>query len=332
MLKNAKNYDDLFELLTQKRSERSQRITSAEEQVKRARDIYEKRPYMAISYLGRAIGDLFFEETKDELIRAFMLMAECFQLVGCYYASRNYMLHAFLLCLQEYERTGYVYGEMVVASYSLKFYESRLGNVMRATGYYELELMSRSLYEIEHPTVEYPIDRADEEFDPLLSVLVTTTPYNILPGLTRLPSVFAEYGLHFSELVAKYMLGHYDEDYLAYHNNDIGEYDLFIEMIHNQPARLETSLPARYGLEKKIDISSKILGCWIHLSIDNNFVCYELGCSLLSILESFFATALKKSIIVVMANMHIEIEYRVDGKFSLEFFDTIKGFFKSDYL
>jgi hypothetical protein len=51
MLKNTKNYDELFELLTQKRSERSQRITSAEEQVKRARDIYEKRPYMAISYL-----------------------------------------------------------------------------------------------------------------------------------------------------------------------------------------------------------------------------------------------------------------------------------------
>ena len=334
MLKNAKKYDDLFELLTQKRSDRSRRITSAKEQVKRARDIYKERPYMAISYLGRAIADLFFEESKDELIRAFMLMAECFQLVGCYYASRNYMLHTLLLCLQEYERTGYVYGEMMIASYSLKFYESRLGNVMKAIGYYELELTSRALFEIEHPMSEHPIDRADEEFDPLISVLVTTTPFNMLPCLTRLPSIFAGYGLLFSELVAKYMLGYYDEDYLVHHNNDLGEYDLSIEMIHNQPARLETSHPARYGLEKRIDISSKIMGCLLHLSIDNNFICYELGCSLLSILEGFFATALKKSILVVMGNMYIEIEHRVNGRFSLELIETGADSYKilcSDY-
>lgn len=319
-LEDAANYDELFELLTTKLAERKQESTRANLLVKRAMKIADENPGAAISYIGRALMDLYTEQSKFKLIVALSLLAYCLESVGCLWAARNYNLYAFALCFTQYTKYGEIHPALVSSSDSLKMIELQLGRISYAVASHKWSVISENLFQMGAPENKFdkkPVDL----FEPILAIAIMRTPHEELNKINALIGPLKKYDLYIAEVAAKYMLGYFDEDWLKYYENDTSKFDESMNQLYVQPANQQILSSPWYGTEENALLQTKILGCNISIETTNQSVCLELGSSILAMLESFFATGIPKRILLQRANIIINLVYSNSDSFSIEISD-----------
>jgi len=307
-LEDCEGYEELFELLSTKLAERKQEIAKADLFIDRAIKIVDKKPISSISYLGRALIDIYKEESKGRLIVTLFLLAYCFGKIGCYWAARNYYLHVFTLCLTQYTKYGEIHPAIVLSSTKLKMIEVQLGRIGYALSIHEWATIAENLLCIEGRE-DHKEKKPEDIFDLVMAIAIMKTPFD---ELKRIPSVvkpFLYHDLPLSAIAAKYMLGYYDEEWLNQCDNDPAIFDQYMNRLYSQLVNQQILYQPWYGTEDKVIMQTKVLGCTICINASNKFVCLELGATILAVIESFFSTGTVRQILIQSPSISIKLNY-----------------------
>lgn len=329
----ADNYDTLFELLVTISVERKSEIEAARLLVIRSEQLMNEKPYTAIRYLGRAIVKIIKDESKDELIRALILMGQLFERVDLNWAARGYYLNAFHLSINKYFTYGEVSPALIGSLNSVKFIELKLGRLIHSIEFYKLEQIAINLYlSINHESELKSIVEQEYNYDFILGIQIFKTEFEDLNHLLYFPTYLLESGLEFSSIAMKYCLGYIDEEFEKSLDGNSEAIEDFITKWYNQPARLQLIGSPWYGIQKRYTFSSKVIGCRINISSDIKFPCIEIGESILGSIEGFLSTGTVDKIHSYIPIINIQINYieQVD-EFSLKI-EKKKDSIKPNYI
>lgn len=172
-------------------------------------------------------------------------MAEIFENIGLYWASRNFYYFDFCLCLNQYMKFGYVSSALFLSAYALKYMELRLGHVLYAVEFDFLEKIAQACYPEEIGETE----KQESHFDSILAIQLLRTEFCEMDNLEQLPAYLRQRNLFLSEIAVKYMLGYYDEELLESSNGNRNALDDLMGQLREQPALEEMKELPWYGYE-----------------------------------------------------------------------------------
>lgn len=308
LIETAEKYGELFEKMISVMSKKNQRTDMAVILAKKAHSIKKDKPYEALGFFSRTLMAFYNESDKNHLIAAVMEMAELFDTIGLFWASRNFYYYVFSLCLNQYMKFGNVNPALFLSANILKYLEVKLGHVLYAVEFDALEKMARTIYPGEINSGE------DEEnnFDAVLAIQILRTPIENYNVTEKLPAYLEAHGLVFSMAAAKYILGYYDENFLEAFDGDKEKYDAIMHQLLEQPASKQFKAGPWYGKEQFCVMSSHILGCNLEIYVENTYEHgeIEIATTILASIESFLGTGVKNNLISVCGNITIEVKYK----------------------
>ena len=202
-LEKADRYDELFEKMILVMGKQEQKTEVAIMLAKKGHSIKDKKPYEALAYFSRTLLSFYNEGNKQHLISVLFEMAEIFEDIGLYWASRNFYYFVFCLCLNQYMKFGTVSSKLFLSAYMLKYVELRLGHILYAIGFNALEKIALACY----PKEVNESEKQEDIFDYLLALQILKTKYSEINNIEQLPAYLNKERLYFSEVFAKYMLG-----------------------------------------------------------------------------------------------------------------------------
>lgn len=302
LLKEAKQYNQLFEILLDTMGKRSTDIKKAKMLMNRANEIMEK-PYDALILNSRALTLLLKEETKSELLQSLISIGINMGQVGCIWASRNFLLYAFCLGINQYLKFGDVHPALIYSASCLKKIELDIGRVLYASEFHQLHMMICSIYD------QWPDKKDSESFDYFMGNRILQTKHEKLSEINGLQSYFDDLGLDLAQTAYDYFFGKYDEKILDGFENDKYRYENFMLKWHDQKELSVDSEMIFWGIEEKCLMRSKICGCEVVVSADRNFVALELGATILASIESFFVTGLRNGVMAITPKVLIEVVF-----------------------
>lgn len=311
LLKEAKNYDQLFEILLDIMGKRSTDIKKAKMLMTRAQDIMDK-PYDALVLNSRALTLLLKEETKSELLHGLINMAMNMGQVGCVWAARNFLLYAFCLGTDQYLKFGNVHPALRFSASFLKKIELEIGRILYASEFHQLDMIICSICD------QWPDEKDSEAFDYFMGNRILQTRHEKLSEINGLQSYFNELGLDFAQAAYDYLFGKYDTEILDSFENDISRYDDFVQKWFDQKELAVDSEMIFWGIEEKCLIRSKICGCEVEVRADRSFVAIELGTTILASIENFFVTGLRNRVMAITPKVSIEVVFTDEIPFTVD--------------
>lgn len=307
-IERADCYNELFEKMISVMSKQEQTTERSVMLAERGHSLKKEKPYEALAYFSRTLIDFYNEKNKEHLISVVYEMAEIFESTGLYWASRNFYYYVFCLCLNQYMKFGYVSPALFLSAHALKYMELRLGHVLYAVEFDLLEKIAQTCYPEEISETE----SQESHFDGVLAIQFLRTEFCEMNNLEQLPAYLKQRNLFFSEIVVKYMLGYYDEDFLESSNGNRNALDDLMSKLREQPALEELKEQPWYGYENICTMRSKVLGCVIETKTYNGFEHgeIEIAATILATIESFLGTGIKNSLISMCGKINIDILYK----------------------
>ena len=287
-------YEELFETIVEVASSRKEEVSAARMLLKRGEQQLEAdRPYDAIRLLGRALRALYKHESRHDATRALYLCACAYERVGLLWAARGTLLAAASLATGEL----WTYGEFTplqAACYSrLKWVELQLGRLPQILAWHEADSGVRGIL-VDQGYDESRLFEWDMEFDLILGILLLKTDVWELKRLSTLPDVLERLGLPSASIALIYALGQEeqlgDEGYREAWGDE-EPHTVFLKWRDQPAARDLPEKPSLY-VERKVTLTSPLLGCQIAVESENVSSCVELAESVLAALESLLSTGL----------------------------------------
>jgi hypothetical protein len=284
---NLASYNELFEFTVSAMAERSGEIAGATMLLDRGAGLLRaEEPLNAIRYLGRGLGRLYKEESRDELFRALYLLGAAYAQIDLLWASRGSMLHAAALATSTFRAEGTLTEEQVAAYERLQWLELQLGRVPQLLEWGELHRMAKHALE----------DRAIEEgefrqFDAALGVLFLRTDFSRLPAFAALPSVLERLGLYVAKSALLHALGHQHEIPEEVVPSDGNSQDEFFSDWRDQPVAVELR-PADAGDGATTVLTSNVLGCRVSVTHEMREPAISMAESILAAFEALASTFL----------------------------------------
>ncbi len=308
LIEKAEKYSELFEKMISVMSKKNQRTDMALMLAKKAHSIKEDKPYEALSFFSRTLMAFYNESDKNHLIAVVMEMAELFDTIGLFWASRNFYYYVFSLCLNQYMKFGDVNPALFLSANLLKYLEAKLGHVLYAVEFDVLEKLARTIYPSELNIGE----DEDNNFDAVLAIQILRTPIENYNITEKLPIYLEKRGLVFSMLAAKYILGYYDQKFLESLESDKEKYDDVIHQLLEQPVNKQFKAGPWYGKEQCCVMSSHVLGCNLDVYVENSYEHgeIEIATTILASIESFLGTGIRNNLISACGNILIEVKYK----------------------
>lgn len=315
-IEKADCYNELFEKMISVMSKQEQKTELSLMLAKKGHSLKEEKPYEALAYFSRTLIYFYNEKDKEHLISVVFEMAEIFENIGLYWASRNFYYFDFCLCLNQYMKFGYVSPALFLSAYALKYMELRLGHVLYAVEFDFLEKIAQACYPEEIGETE----KQESHFDSILAIQLLRTEFCEMDNLEQLPEYLRLRNLFLSEIAVKYMLGYYDEEFLESSNGNRNALDDLMGQLREQPAFEEMKEQPWYGYEDTCKMHSKILGCVIETRTYNGFEHgeIEIAATVLATIESFLGTGIKNSLISMCGKINIDILYKKDSEHFIE--------------
>lgn len=253
--------------------------------------------------MTRALTCLRGAQDRLDFIAACLELAqECYN-VEFIWASRCLCRMALSLSFDAYYGDGVLTPAMLVSCHMLKNFELRSGNLQGAVRLLILERFVREFFP------EAPSDSdGDLNFDQMVGVGIVGLSEEELRAAIGLPEFLEDVGLSNASLMAMLAFGHYDEKAAEEFENP-EEIDRFC--LENYERLAESSgFPKVFslGLVDELVLSTRIVGCLIEVETPASWQCYEAGCTILSCLEGFLATALKRKLLSFRERLSIRIE------------------------
>lgn len=303
-------FDKVAELLYRRTKEEEGARALAPSLLKRGRKLSESgRHYDAITQMTRALTCLRGAQDRLDFIAACLELAqECYD-VEFIWASRCLCRMALSLSFDAYYGDGVLTPAMLASCHMLKNFELMSGNLQGAVRLLVLERFVRKFF----PEAPSNSDE-DLNFDQMVGVGIVGLSEEELRAAIGLPEFLEDVGLSNASLMAMLAFGHYDEK-SAEEFESPEEVDRFC--LENYERLAESSgFPKVFslGLVDELVLSTRIVGCLIEVETPASWQCYEAGCTLLSCLEGFLATALKHELLSFREKLSVRIEKATEGQ------------------
>jgi hypothetical protein len=285
-------YDKLHEKIVGTVSKRNGEVAAARLLLQRgARLLDSGQPYQAIQSLGKALRRLYKHESRNDLVKALYLCGNAYEQVGLKWAAHGTVLTAASIAVNDFWKYEEITPAQAACFKRLKWFELRLGRLPHSIVWHE----NATLAQIALHDQGYDLKSFLEDevlFDTCLAILLLKSDLWQLKQMVKLPQALEQIGLPISAATLKFALGHDSElpNGLGVH---VSERLDFFRKLRNQPAALEMpELPLLYN-ERKITLTSQVLGCNIFIEADNLSPCIELAESTLAAIEALLSTGME---------------------------------------
>lgn len=308
-LDESPEYDGLFQAILKVTEERDGETAAAKLTLNRAEKLIKlDRPYEAIRDLGTSLRKLHKHESRDDAVRALVLIAIAYEDVGLFWAARGALLSAASLATSDLWNYGEVNTMQAFCYKRLKWLELRLGRIPQALDWNNVDLAIRNALVNKGYRIEGLVEQVNR-FDMALGILFLRSDLTILKTLESLPDSLFEMGLDFSPVALIYALGWKDKiptDFTsAIPAEEIDEF--FVKWVEQYspeylpPSITPTELPT-------IKLTSNVLGCKMIANIENLSPCIEAAESIFAAIESFLSTLAPKHAVSKEALVEINID------------------------
>ena len=292
-------YNRLHESIIRTVAERQGELSAARMLLQRgAQQLDNDKPYDAIRSLGRALGPLYKQESRKEMIRALYLCGSAYDRIGLIWAARGVVLIAASLASQGIRSPSDVSPTHVACFDKLKWLELRLGRFPHILAWHEIDIAAKGvLSERGYDLKRY--DEYEKDFDLILGILLLKATLWDLKWLSSFPKILESLNLLASAESLRFALGHTDEipdKAFSKENRESEIYKIF-KALRNQPASRDLPAGPLLYEEQKVVLHSSVLGCQITAESQNSSPCIELTESILAALESLLATGIQDHLI-----------------------------------
>lgn len=266
--------------------------------------------YEAISLLGRALERLIKYEYREDLIFCLLGLASAYGDAGLLWAARNCALAATERCLAYFYENGKIIPLSLPCIQELTKIELLLGRIPHI-------LMCIELLNTIIPHLllkDQKLKKFKEDYhitEIIFGIMMLTASLDQLKIMGELPEVLENMNLFIPKGFLLYALGYKDElrnegfPTDQWSDTDI---DDFIINAYEQPARLQ--LPSQPQIDNGTNVSyhTIILGCKIFVTAPASVHSIFVAETILSTIESFFATSLHEKIMPFRSSAKIIVE------------------------
>lgn len=320
-------YNQLYELVTDKLANRNGEIQRAEKYLKRSKMLSSNNKYYeSINILGKCLTLLYKEESDGKLVETYVNIGGNFEAIGLQYVAKNYYIAAITMFIDIYLK------DRILDSFSIKVInriidlEISNGNVEEAIEWISIKnILLNVLYECNEDI------NFDGENDYLLqrdalisSEILNTqiTDFNILP---KIIGMCHKYGLVTSEVMAKYVIGEYDNQLLDECEKDKEKVDNLVEEFYKDSLKQKPPKPI-YNNNIERTIYSSLCGNKIKIIFVSSKLIHRFAEFLISLLENTFAT-IHTHHTYMRGDIIIQLQEENSGKFNLNYsFDGIDSY------
>jgi hypothetical protein len=287
-------FDSLYEALTDALAARKSEGEAAKKNSERGYQKLKKDlPYDAIRWFGRAVSLLVKEEYEDELINALMGCSIAYLQTGLNWAARNYAFAAATHEFTNFSRTGRLDNVSPAVLSQLFQCELALRRVPYILSAYELGAIVRNARSRTEDQRSLANKRRIEQGH-RLGALLLSTGFDDLKRISKLPDALERLGLEQVRMVLLFLMGR--EDVLRSDGSiPVQETSEEVEELFAQWAAVAQEaglMHPDYLLDATVVLKSRILGCEVAATCENNLTSLALGEALLGTLEALLATSL----------------------------------------
>jgi hypothetical protein len=292
ILGDRTGYSDLHDKLVEVVAARKGEAAAARLLVQRAAQaLDDEQPYVAIEAGGKAIARLYKHETRNELVEALYVLGNAYDRVGLIWAARGTVLTGASVALNEFWTYDQITIEQAMCFNRIRWFELRLGRLPHCLAWHETT--QAALAVLRHQGLD--MRRSLEQlirFDTCLAILILKADLRQLHQLSRLPQTLNVLELNLSAGALRFALGHECElpEGLRV---DKREQPTFFKQLRKQPAADQLPIRPLLYNERRITLTSRVLGCSIVINADNRSPATELAETVIAALEALLATGVK---------------------------------------
>lgn len=317
-------YDELYELIINKLTTRKGEIQRAEMYLKKSKVLSSNgKHYDAINILGKCLTLLYKEETNGKLVEAYINIGANFESIGLLYAAKNYYIAAVTLFIDIFLK------ENDLDTFSLKIInriidlEIQFGNAESAIDWMHIKNIFFSILIDKNEDFN---QKNEEEFllqrDALISSQILKTKLDDFKVLDKIIYKCSNNALITSQIMAKYVLGEYDNELLEECGGDKAKVDKQITEFYK--ASLHQKLPNPvYNDEKESAIYSMLNGNKMKINYIATNLMHRFAEFILALLENTFAT-IHSHETYMRGDIIINLQEKNSGRFDVNYsFDGI---------
>lgn len=312
------NYNQLYDLVTEKLSDRSADIQKAEMYLKKAKMLSKNgERYDAISLLGKCLTLLYKEESSGKLVEAYINIGANFESVGLLYAAKNYYIAAIALFMDIFLK------ENELDPFALKILdriigmEIHFGNVEESIEWLRIKNIFLSILIDKNEPYEEELEQTILEADAFIAGQILDTKVDNFKDIGKIIYLCNKNGLVSSSIMANYVLGEYDEELLKECKNDKNLVDKYIFDFYKECKINNISSPNYNDNRDKTIVSkicgNKILVHYVGTKIQKRFAEFILG-----LLENTFATMINYDI-YMRGDIAINLYEKNTGNFNANY-------------
>jgi hypothetical protein len=317
VLDDIPGYRRLFKQIVDIAGTRKNDIVAAQMLVKSGqKQLLRDRPKQAIVNLGMALGRLYKNESRRELVRALYLCGRAYERLGLFWAARGSLLIAASLSTDDLFAKGDLNLTQLACFNRIKWIELQLGRVPHLLMWHQIDqTLARALAERDVDTA--PIEQSELQFDFSLALLLLKTEFWELKWLKSLPDTLEANDLPAASETLLFALGDAEHRWQP----PDGEESLEAVLVRGRNSGIFKDLPERplFYEQRTVELKTNVLGCVVTLSSDNRHPSIELGESMLAALEALFATSSWTEVIAKEPSCTIEIRHNDFAAFPFEY-------------
>ena len=322
-----KLFVQLYDLITDNLTTRNGDTQRAKMYLNRAKLLSkDNKHYEAINLLGKCLTLLYKEETSGKLIETYVNIAANFDAIGLTYAAKNYYISALTMFIDLFFKENDLEPISIKVIDRIIELELISGNVeMVIKWVYIRNVLINILVE---KNIEYNQEDEEEtifEIDTVLATMILKTKFEDLKKMDKIIFSCAKNGLITSEVMAKYVLGEYDETIIKECSGDKEKADGLIIDLFKEAQKKQFPEP-KYDNEKNEIIISKICGNNIKINFKATNLSHRFAEFLLALLENSFATVHSHRA-YMRGDIIINLQEKNSGTFNVEYsFDGLDNY------
>lgn len=315
---NNINYNQLYDLVTEKLSDRSSDIQKAEMYLKKAKLLSKNEErYNAIVLLGKCLTLLYKEESNGKLVEAYINIGANFESVGLLYAAKNYYIAAVALFMDLFLKDNDLDPFVLKILDRIIGMEIHIGNVEESIEWLNIKNLFLSILIDKNEPYSEELEQTILEADAFIASQILDTKVKNFKDLGRIIYLCNKSGLISSSIMANYVLGEYDEELLKECENDKKMVDKYILDFYKESKIHNISPPIYNDTEEKI-IESKICGNKILIHYNGTKMYKRFAEFILGLLENTFATMTNNGI-YMRGDIVINLLEKNTGKFNTKY-------------
>lgn len=283
----------------------------------------ESRYYDSIRMYTRTLLCIRDENDKGNYIKTLIRLSTCYEQIGLLWFARNTSLMALNIAIDMYYGSAELESSMLFACNRLKYLELKTGRIQSAIKLDCLESRLSSLFSFDRNQLEEDA----ELFGQLLAACILMVNLDEFKGRLGVPEALLDCGYPYAAQMARYVMGHYDEEALAELSCTETEYDEYVRKFFSD-AEKAVELPRQCTLAEngKFNIETKLLGCSIRVCTEMVWQSYEVASTVLAALEGFLGTGLTHGLYAMSESISIDVTYDPECETLLGVSESDNGF------